>query len=302
MHIPDGMLHGQICPVTLAIGVGAVAISTYFASKIENRPSLPRFCAVASAIFVMQMLNFPISSGTSGHFLGAAFAAWALGTAPGVLAMAIIVTVQALFFGDGGLYALGANIITMALVGTAGSGLLMGYTKKGFKEIPGAVNLGLASFISVVSASVMCSVFLWISGNLPFKTLLSSMILTHIKIGLAETGITLAIMGLTLSITKSERTVIFKTVSLSIMLVAGAVISIFASELPDGLDYNAEKFGFINDSLVYFQGIMPDYVLPGLTYPVYGKIMVVITGTIIVASVSCLLKPVLQRSVEKHIQ
>jgi len=299
MHIPDGMVTGAVCPLTLALGTGAVALSAYAASKTESKPSVMKFAAVASTIFVLQMLNFPISQGTSGHFLGAAFAAWALGTAPGILAMALVIAVQALFFGDGGISAMGANLLCMAVVGAGISGLAMSSIKKAHKNIPDTVNLGIASFLSIVTAAAVCSFLLWISGNAPFKTLMSSMILTHMKIGVAETGITLAIMGLAVSVSRSEKSLAFKTGAVSLMLGSGAALSIFASELPDGLEYNAEKFGFMNNAMAYFQGLMPDYVFPGITSVISGKILAGIAGIIIVAAISCFLKPVYVKSVDR---
>lgn len=292
MHIPDGMITGAVCPLTLALGTGAVALSAYAASKSVNKPSAMKFAAVASAIFVLQMLNFPISQGTSGHFLGAAFAAWALGTAPGILAMTLVIAVQALFFGDGGVSAMGANLLCMAVIGAGISGLTINSIKKAQRNIPDTVSLGIASFLSIVTAAAACSFLLWISGNAPFKTLMSSMILTHMKIGVAETGITIAIMGLAVSVSKSAKSVAFKTGAVSLMLGTGSALSIFASELPDGLEYNAEKLGFINNAMAYFQGLMPDYVFPGVASAVSGKILAGIAGIIIVAAVSCFLKPV----------
>lgn len=292
MHMPDGMITGAVCPLTLALGTGAVALSAYAASKSINKPSAMKFAAVASAIFVLQMLNFPISQGTSGHFLGAAFAAWALGTAPGILAMTLLIAVQALFFGDGGVSAMGANLLCMAVIGAGISGLTINSIKKAQRNIPDTVSLGIAAFLSIVTAAAACSFLLWISGNAPFKTLMSSMILTHMKIGVAETGITLAIMGLAVSVSKSSKSVAFKTGAVSLMLGAGSALSIFASELPDGLEYNAEKLGFINNAMAYFQGLMPDYVFPGVASAVSGKILAGIAGIIIVAAVSCFLKPV----------
>ena len=118
MHIAQGMLKGAICPVTAGISIAVVGIASYFALKSKDKPDAGKFFKVIALIFVMQMLNFPIQNGTSGHFLGGTFAAVILGTPFAVIAMTIILTVQTFLFGDGGINALGANILNMAIIGT----------------------------------------------------------------------------------------------------------------------------------------------------------------------------------------
>ena len=124
MHIPDSMLQGAVCPVTLALGAAGVTVAATFAVRSANKPSAARFAGVAALIFAGQMMNFAIPGGTSGHLLGGVLAAALLGTPFGVLAMTLVLAVQALLFGDGGLLALGANVVNMALLGVGIGGLL----------------------------------------------------------------------------------------------------------------------------------------------------------------------------------
>lgn len=278
MHIPDGMLHGAVCPLTLALGTGAVAISAYAVSKTENRPSVMKFSAVASAIFVLQMLNFPISQGTSGHFLGAAFAVWAIGTAPAILAMSLVIAIQAVIFGDGGLTALGANTLVMGVAGVLSSSLIMTFMKKEKEGVPGYVVPGISAFFSTVIAAFSCSLILWTSGNAEFKPLMTAMMGTHIKIGIGEAVISVLLMLLTASIEKTERK---KTVTIA-MLSGAAILASFASKLPDGLEHTAEKLGFINNASAFFQGVIPDYALPGISLSVANCLISASAGILII--------------------
>ena len=75
MHIPASMLNGSICPVTLAVGAAGLGTAAYFAAKSAAKPSAPRFAAVTALVFALQMLNYPVQHGTSGHLVGAALAA-----------------------------------------------------------------------------------------------------------------------------------------------------------------------------------------------------------------------------------
>ncbi|WP_251343780.1 energy-coupling factor ABC transporter permease [Haloplanus halophilus] len=116
MHTPDGFLHPWMAGtfVLLTGAVLAVAAMRTRDSLTEYRIQL--FAIVAAAVFAAQMLNWPIPGGTSAHFVGGAFAAVVLGPHLGALAVALVVAVQALVFGDGGALALGANIWNMAIV------------------------------------------------------------------------------------------------------------------------------------------------------------------------------------------
>lgn len=278
MHIPDGMLHGAICPITLALGTGAVAASAYAVSKSKNKPSVMKFTAVTSAIFVLQMLNFPISQGTSGHFLGAAFAVWAIGTAPAILAMSLVIAIQAVIFGDGGLGALGANILVMGIAGVLSSSLvinLMKNTKTGTSDY---IATGIGALVSTVIAAFSCSLILWVSGNAELKQLMTAMMGIHFKIGIGEAVISVLLMILTVSIGKMNK----KTGITAAMLSGAAVLSSFASELPDGLEYSAEKLGFIKNASSFFNGIIPDYALPGISFPVANCLISASTGILLI--------------------
>ena len=116
MHTPDGFLHPWMAGAFILFTGAVLAVATMRARDSLTEYRIQLFAVVAAAVFAAQMLNWPIPGGTSAHFIGGAFAAIVLGPHLGALAVALVVAVQALVFGDGGALALGANIWNMAIV------------------------------------------------------------------------------------------------------------------------------------------------------------------------------------------
>ena len=252
MHIPSSMLHGAVCPVTVAVTVGGMGITAYFAHKSEEKPSIARFSTVSSLIFALQMLNFPIQNGTSGHLLGGVLALSLLGIPFGVFAMAIVLSVQCIFFGDGGPNALGANVLNMALIGTGIIGLI-GKALERF-SIHKNVKLFLMCWFSVVLAAFACSVEVALAGTISFSKVLPAMLSTHALIGLGEVLITsLVVYGVFSSpwVAKTNERVVAMTAF--VMAIVAASLSPFASNFPDGLEWVAGKLQFQDFSSVPFQ-------------------------------------------------
>ena len=118
MHIPDGFINPPVAIAAGAIAVVGVAVCVRGARRQLDERSAPLAGLTAAFIFAVQMLNFPVAAGTSGHLLGGALAAILIGPYAGALAVTTVLVVQALLFADGGLTALGLNIINMAFVTT----------------------------------------------------------------------------------------------------------------------------------------------------------------------------------------
>ena len=117
MHIPDGMLQASTWIPAWLGSAGALALATREVRARLSDGTIVMMAVLAALIFALQMLNFPVAGGTSGHFAGGAAAAIVLGLWPAMLVMAAVVAVQALFFADGGITTLGANMLTMAIIG-----------------------------------------------------------------------------------------------------------------------------------------------------------------------------------------
>ena len=116
MHVPDGFIDA---PVSIAAGVvaaGGIAVCLRGARQELDDRTAPMAGLVAAFVFSAQMLNFPVAAGTSGHLLGGALAAILVGPYTGALCVAVVLLVQGLLFADGGLTAIGVNILNMSLV------------------------------------------------------------------------------------------------------------------------------------------------------------------------------------------
>ncbi|RJQ09804.1 MAG: cobalamin biosynthesis protein CbiM [Bacillota bacterium] len=190
MHIPDGFLDLKTWAGSAAVGAGLVACSlTRARADLEER-RLPTVGVMAAFIFAAQMVNFPVSGGTSGHLIGAVLAAVTLGPWTASLVMTTVLVVQCLVFGDGGVTALGANVLNMAFIATfAGYGAYLALrrvTREGLA-------VGVGAWISVVAAAAACSTELALSGTAPLGAVLPAMLGWHAIIGLGEAVITAAV-------------------------------------------------------------------------------------------------------------
>ncbi len=200
MHIPDGFLsHG----INGAAFVISAAACSYGVKKVNHKfgeKEVPLMGVTAAFIFAAQMVNFPIIGGTSGHFLGALFASVLLGPWPGLVIMALVLLVQCLGFADGGLTALGSNILNMGVIGALGGyGLfallyrLFRKSRKGF-----FIALAVSSWVSVVMGAVAAALELAWSETSPLMLVLPTMAGIHALIGIGESIITTAALSLIL--------------------------------------------------------------------------------------------------------
>ena len=120
VHIPDGFINAPTSLAAGAVAAGGVGISLRRAAQTLQERQAPLAGLVAAFIFAVQMLNFPVAAGTSGHLLGGVLAAVLVGPWAGCVCVAVVLVVQSLLFADGGLTALGLNITNMAIVGVFG--------------------------------------------------------------------------------------------------------------------------------------------------------------------------------------
>jgi cobalt/nickel transport system permease protein len=117
VHIPDGFLS---TPVWAALDVAAVPAIGYMARRAQrtfDESRVPLLGVMGAFVFAAQMINFPVGVGTSGHLVGSALLAYTVGPAAASVVMTAILAIQALVFQDGGVLALGANLINMAVIG-----------------------------------------------------------------------------------------------------------------------------------------------------------------------------------------
>jgi cobalt/nickel transport system permease protein len=272
---------------------------------------------LAAFIFAAQMLNFTVLGGTSGHLIGGALAAILLGPWAAILTMTTVVSIQALVFQDGGLLAMGANILNMAIIAP-----LVAYgVYRGVTTLAGERRWGLfvggfaAAWLSVVVSAVATAVQLAFSSTSPLAIALPAMAGVHALIGIGEGLITVGALAFVAAarrdlLKQSDKPVKglgWAAVGLVIAL-AVTLLAPLASEHPDGLERVAEDLGFIARAQDAPYEIIPDYVLPGIAEgSPLATILAGIAGALVVASVGFGIafvvgrlrrRPVLQESTE----
>lgn len=198
MHIPDGFLNAPVSVATGVIAVGGLAYCVRRAQHELDDKLAPMAGLTAAFIFAVQMINFPVAFGTSGHLLGGALAAILVGPAAGAMCLAVVLLVQALF-ADGGLTALGSNITIMGLVTAFGGYALFRLFLRLLPRRDGSVVLsaGLAAGLSVPLSAVAFVIAFAVGGNadLPITGVLAAMAGVHVLIGIGEGLITALTIG-----------------------------------------------------------------------------------------------------------
>jgi len=201
LHIPDGFLSGGVAAVATVLAVAAVAVALRVADKELDEDRVPMLGVLAAFIFAVQMLNFPIVGGTSGHLLGATLAAVLLGPWLACLVMSVVITVQAFAFADGGITALGANVLNMGVIGALFAGLVLGWALRAFAPSR-TTFLGMvavSSWVAVMLGAAATAFQLSISGTIPLGSVLPAMLGVHALIGIGEAVITVAAISAVLA-------------------------------------------------------------------------------------------------------
>lgn len=191
MHIPDGFLDAKTIITTAAISAYAIKNDVEKARRSLGDRDIPVLGVMAAFIFAAQMVNFPVMAGTSGHLLGAALATILLGPYSAGLIIASVLIVQSLFFQDGGILALGANILNMAVASPMAAYYIYVALKKYVRfTCADTIATFAASWFSVMVAAVFTSFELALSGTVPLKIVILPMAMVHAAIGIGEGLIT----------------------------------------------------------------------------------------------------------------
>ena len=201
MHIPDGFIPLSQCAIYYIITILALYLSLRWARNNLDEKMVPLMAVLAAGIFAIMSMNIPIPWGTSGHMVGGALVA-IIFCAPeaAVIIFTLVLLVQGLFFGDGGLTTLGANVLNMGIIG----GLVGLYSFKALRKPIGKVPaIFIASWLSIFLAAEMVAVELWLAGTFPLTTGLLLMGLYHSIIGIIE-GILTVVVILALEKTRPD--------------------------------------------------------------------------------------------------
>ena len=194
MHIPDGFVDGPTSAGAGVVAAGGVGLALRRAGRVLDDRQVPLAGLVAAFVFAVQMLNFPVASGTSGHLLGGVLATVLVGPWLGAVCIAVVLLVQALLFADGGLTAIGLNVVNMALVTTFGGALLFLALRRVLPKRPTSVVVaaGVAAGLGVVLAALAFALEYAVggTGNAAVGTVGAAMVGVHLLIGIGEGVIT----------------------------------------------------------------------------------------------------------------
>jgi len=276
MHMADALLSPGVGATMWAGSVAAIGYSSKKLKENIDNKTIPLMGVMGAFVFAAQMINFTIPvTGSSGHIGGGMLLAIILGPYAAFLAMASILTVQALFFADGGLLALGCNIWNLGIYPCFLIYPLI------YKPIAGdgtsARRISIAAIVSVIIAlqlgafSVVLETLLSGKTELPFSTFVLLMQPIHLAIGLVEGIATAGIINYV----KNTRPEILEATSLSrplhagisiknilvafvvLAIITGGALSWFASTHPDGLEWSIEKVTGKGELEEAAQGIAP---------------------------------------------
>src|SRR5512136_1193263 len=317
MHIPDGFIPISQALIYWVIALIFIFLSLRWARSEMSEEKVPLVAVLAAGIFAIQTMNMalPLSivpGGVSGHVVGAALAAIVLGSPfAAVFILTLVLILQGIFFGDGGITAMGANIINMGVIG----GFLGFYTYRSINNVfhNRFCAAFIAGWISLFIPAIVCAVELAFAGTLPLTFGLVTMGIYHAVIGVIEGGITAFALSLIIharpDIVSSE-TPARQAKAKDMLMVAGITIALaiaifapyYASTYPDGLDstflsaYGAKdvttvhidesKIGAAETAVkettgntFVWQAPLPGYSLPGLDKP--GEVLAILFGVLV---------------------
>ncbi len=303
MHIPDGFLDAKTLAVTGALAVAGVGLAVARARRTISPSRVPVLGLSAAFLFAAQLVNFPVAAGTSGHLVGSVLAAILLGPSGAVIALTAVLTVQALLFADGGLLALGANILNMAVLAPV-VGFALYRTVS--RLIPGPrgrlTAAGFAAWGSVVVAAAVCAGELAWSGTVPWNMAFPAMTGIYLLIGTGEAVITMLVIAAVERVrpdlvgppTPAPRSrASFVAYALLVTLVLAVFIAPFGSPWPDGLEKVAASLGFSSKSASFAPSPLANYKVPGVESPGLAAGLAGGAGAVVVMGLSFVLSTLL---------
>lgn len=290
MHIPDGFLAPPVWGGLWVVSAPAVVLATRRAQRDLDESKVPMMGVLGAFVFAAQMVNFPLGAGTSGHLLGGALLAAALGPAPAIVVMTAILTLQALIFQDGGLLALGANLFNMALAGT-----LAGYWP--WRALAGGrfnrAGLFAGGFCSVLVCALLALSELSASGvrfgSAALSLALGVFLVNAVLEGLITVAVAASLEAIRPSWVKAKAGAGSPALLLlfAFATVLASVGFLFASTHPDGVEHLARMTGLVSHERRFFQAPMADYEI-ALSGSVWIRKAIAGLSGLLLAAATCL--------------
>jgi cobalt/nickel transport system permease protein len=281
MHIPDGFLSPSVAGAAAVLGVSGVVTAAVRAKRRIGPRTVALLGVTSAFVFAAEMVNFPVAFGTSGHLIGGVLAAVMVGPDAAVVVMTSVLVLQCLVYADGGLLALGANTLNMAILHPIVGYLVYRLTlgRAAHPTVPRRLAAAaLGAWVATLAAAGACSGELALSGVVTPGLVFPAMLGIHALIGLGEALITALVLRAVLRI--RPRSLDFDAhgatrmhdTSWGLGLVAALGLALFASPFacrwPDGLEHVAEQVGLRATPLEPSPSPLHGYALAGLHGPV----------------------------------
>jgi cobalt/nickel transport system permease protein len=305
VHIPDGYINLATSAGAGVAAAGGLGVALKASGKNLADRQIPLAGLAAAFIFALQMLNFPVAAGTSGHLLGGALAAILLGPWLGVVVVAVVVIVQALIFADGGISALGLNVLNMAVItAPVGWAVFRGVMRIAPRNTASVLSAtALAGWVSMLVSSLAFVVEYGLGGQggVPLATVFAAMTGVHAIIGIGEGLISAVVVGAVLAVrpdlvrataglevsrtrtAPSPRALgSFVLAGIVSALLLVLVVAPLASADPDGLERVAADTGFAATAEDHpLGGPLADYGVAGIESERTGTIVAGAIGVVV---------------------
>lgn len=315
MHIPDGLILFPQYLIYYAILFIALFFSLRWARKNLDERSVPLMAVLAAGIFVIMTLNVPLPPfGISGHMVGAAMIAIIFGAVePAIIIFTLVLLAEALAIGDGGITALGANLLNMGIIGSFVG--LYGFKalKKPLGKVPA---IAIVAWVAIFLSAIAAALELWLAGAFPLGLGLFFMGLYNSIIGIIEAILTVIVI-LTLenvrpdllAWTKKDKSDDLKSepaktpvknrniiiVGLIIVLTIGVLTPFIASSSPDGLQKSIEQLNPNIKNTINYNAPLAGYTIPGFGDNPLGGALVLILGISVISVIAYIIARVLKR-------
>lgn len=290
MHIPDALLDTKTVAAGWAVTLPAVGWAVRRVRRRMTDSRIVLMAVLAALVFALQMLNFYVAGGTTGHFAGGALAAILLGPAAAVVVLTAVLVVQAFVFADGGVTALGANIVNMAVIAPlVGWWIYSLAVRMSGGRAARAAGAFAAGWTACVAASLSAAVMIWASGRAPLATVAGAMGAWHAIIGIGEGLVTAGLVAYVFAVRpdlmRREQDVMRPrglAISLGALALVAGSLSWLAASAPDALQRVTRTLGIGPTAASSgFRGLLPGYVIPGVANSTLAGVLAGLAGVLL---------------------
>lgn len=302
MHIPDGFLSARVAVGYAALSAIGIGLACYRLRTQRERGASALLGVSAAFVFAAQMVNFPVAAGTSGHLVGSALAAALLGLPGALVVMTAVILMQCFVFADGGVFALGANVFNMGLVGcVVGFGcyrLLCGAAPSPTRRV---ASVAFAGWCATIAGAVSCAGQLSLSGAARLPVVLPAMLGVHALIGVGEAVISSLVVASVLRFrpellenagqsalgARPRASAVLSGLGLSVAVAA--LLAPIAYAAPDGFSRVTQALGLRSSAVPSLLAPLSQSGIPGVVSGVLWTVLAGCLGTVLLFGLCWLL-------------